>query len=112
METGRRGRVESGEEARGRRAAQGQAGPSAGLRACGACGERLFAQKAGGGTLAAGSERTDWRGGVTQQAALPPGRRGKAGQARRPGLVQSQKLGRTEQSCRAVSKRIGRRFVS
>lgn len=74
--------MESGEEARGWRAAQGQAGPSAGLRACG---ERLFAQKARGGTLAAGrGVGKNGLAGRRDSAGCAPSRKegkGRAGEA-------------------------------
>lgn len=89
METGRRGRVESGEEVRlppeeGPGGGRGRLAPAQDSTSVGSgCSPR----KAGGGTLAARPRRTDWPG-RSDSAACTPGRKEEKGKARRPGLVQ------------------------
>ena len=93
VETGRRGRVESGEEVRfpPEEGPSGDRGRLAPAQDSTSVGSGCSPGKAGGGTLAARPGRTDWPG-RRDSAACTPGRKEGKGKARRLGLVRLQEL--------------------
>ena len=93
VETGRRGRVESGEEVRSppEEGPGGDRGRLAPTQDSTSVGSGCSPRKAGGGTLAARPGRTDWPG-RRDSAACTPGRKEGKGTSRRLGLVRLQEL--------------------